>query len=116
MKLCPIFCLNKDTKIDDLSEMLNWAYDNQSSKTVLILDEADVLYYEQQGLWKIIAQETKNWLFGLYEDDWIFDFEIMKNIINSIKQSEIIIDGTIEKILFILDYAIQHKKSVVFYL
>ena len=102
MKLCPIFCLNKDIEIDELSEMINWAYDNKNSKTVLILDETHVAYYQKQGLWQIIAQETDDWLFGLYEDDWIFDFKIMQNIIHSIKQSDIAIDDNIDKILFLL--------------
>lgn len=116
MKQCPIFCLKKDIEIDELSEMINWAYDNKNSETVLILDETDVEHYQKQGLWKIISQETDNWLFGLHEDDWIFDFDVMQNIIHSVKQSDITIDDKVDKILFILDYAIQHKKSVVFYL
>lgn len=116
IKLCPIFCLPKDIRIDDFYEMINWAYENENKETVLILNENDVQYYQDKGLWKIISNETGNWLFGLYEEDWIFDFDIMQNIINSIMRSNFLIDGNISKILFILDYAITNKKSVVFYL
>lgn len=116
MKQCPIFCLEKGIEIDDFSQMINWAYDNPNSKTVLILNETDVEYYQKQGLWEKISQQTDNWLFGLHEDDWIFDFDVMQNIINSIKKSDIVIDDNINKILFILTYAIENQKSVVFYL
>lgn len=96
--------------------MIDWAYKNKYEKTVLILDEKDVQYYQDKGLWEIISNETGNWLFGLYEEEWVLDFDIMKNIIKSIHKNNIHIDENIEKILSILDYAITNKKSVIFYL
>ncbi|OAV28774.1 hypothetical protein AO368_1200 [Moraxella catarrhalis] len=96
--------------------MIDWAYKNKDEKTVLILDEKEVQYYQDKGLWEIISNETGNWLFGLYEEEWILDFDIMKNIIKSIHKNNIHIDENIEKILSILDYAIINKKSVIFYL
>lgn len=96
--------------------MIDWAYKNKDEKTVLILDEKDVQYYQDKGLWEIISNETGNWLFGLYEEEWVLDFDIMKNIIKSIHKNNIHIDENIEKILSILDYAIINKKSVIFYL
>ncbi len=115
-KLCPIFCLEKGVEIDDFSEMIDWSYNHSCSNTVLILTEDEVKYYQEEGLWEIISKETGNWLFGLYEDDWIFDFDTMKNIIKSINESNIKIDRNINKILFILNYAISNEKSVIFYL
>lgn len=96
--------------------MIDWAFKNKDEKTVLMLDEKDVQYYQDKGLWEIISNETGNWLFGLYEEEWVLDFDIMKNIIKSIHKNNIHIDENIEKILFILDYAIKNKKSVIFYL
>ncbi|WFF39397.1 DMP12 family DNA mimic protein [Moraxella nasibovis] len=116
VKLCPVFCLLKDVQIDDYCEMIDWAYKNKDEKTVLILDENDVWLYQTKGLWEVIANETGNHLFGLYEDDWIFDFNVMQNIINSISRSDLLVDENIGKILFILNYAITNKKSVVFHL
>lgn len=115
-KLCPIFCLKKGVEIDNFSEMIDWSYNHSCSNTVLILTEDEVKYYQEEGLWEIISKETGNWLFGLYEDDWIFDFDTMKNIIKSINESNIKIDRNINKILFILNYAISNEKSVIFYL
>lgn len=115
-KLCPIFCLTKDVEIAEFHEMIDWTYKNKDEKTVLILDEKEVQYYQDKGLWEIISNEIGNWLFGLYEEEWILDFDIMKNIIKSIHKNNIHIDENIEKILSILDYAIINKKSVIFYL
>ncbi|AKG08439.1 hypothetical protein AAX05_09245 [Moraxella bovoculi] len=115
-KSCPIFCLPKGMEIEEFYEMIDWAYKNKDEKTVLILDEKDVRYYQDRGLWEIISNETGNWLFGIHEDDWIFDFDVMQNIIDSIFKNNFLIDDNISKILFILDYAIKNKKSVVFYL
>ncbi len=116
MKQCPIFCLTKDVEIDEFSEMINWAYDNKNSDTVLILNEHEIQFYQDIGVWEIISEETGNYLFGLYEDDWIFDFNVMKNIITSINESRIQLDKNLNKIIFILNYAIENKRSVVFYL
>lgn len=116
MKPCPIFCLTKDVEIDEFYEMINWAYDNKNSDTVLILNEYEVQFYQDIGVWEIISKETGNYLFGLYEDDWIFDFNIMQNMIIAINKSGIQLDGNLNKIIFILNYAIENKKSVVFYL
>ncbi len=45
-----------------------------------------------------------------------FDFNVMKNIITSINESRIQLDKNLNKIIFILNYAIENKRSVVFYL
>lgn len=116
IKQYPIFCLSKDIEINDFSEMIDWAYENNNKEIVLILDENDVQYYQDKGLWKIISNETDNWLFGLHEDDWIFDFDIMQNIIDSIYKNNFVLDKNVCKIIFILDYAIKNKKSVILYL
>lgn len=116
IKQYPIFCLSKDIEINDFSEMIDWAYENNNKETVLVLDKNDVQYYKDKGLWKIISNETDNWLFGLHEDDWIFDFDIMQNIIDSIYKNNFVLDKNVCKIIFILDYAIKNKKSVILYL
>lgn len=115
-RLYPVFCLERNIEINDLPKMIDWAYANAGSQTVVILNEEEVRYYQSTGLWGIISEEIDNWLFGLHEDDWIFDFDIMQNIINAINSKYIKIDQTVSKILFILDYAIANQKSVVFYL
>lgn len=115
-KLCPIFCLKKEIDIDNFSKMIDWAYKNKNEETVLILTENDVRYYQNKWLWEIISNETGNCLFGLYEDDWIFDLDVMKNIVKSIIEKYLFFDDNINKILFILNYAIINQKSVIFYL
>lgn len=115
-KKCPIFCLDDKTDIDDFSKMIDWAFENKDVQTVLMLDESEVLYYQNKGLWQIIAEQTGSFLFGLHEDDWILDSEVIKNIAIAIKQSNLDKDRVVDKLLFILDYAITHNKSVVFYL
>lgn len=96
--------------------MIDWAYQNPNGKTVLIINEVQVYKYQQQGLWDIIAKETDNGLFGLYEDDWIFDFDIMSAIIQGLQNSDFKDDKIVLKIIEILTYAITYQKSVVFYL
>lgn len=113
---CVIFCLESHLQIDDHSKMIDWAYQNPNQKTVLIIDETQVYDYQQQGLWDIIAKETDNGLFGLYEDDWIFDFDIMLAIIQNLQNSAFKDNKIVLKIIEILTYAITYKKSVVFYL
>lgn len=75
------FLLRKNVHIDDFSEMIDWAYENKNNETVLILTSEYVISYQNKGLWEIISSKTDNWLFGLYEDDWIFDFDVMKSIV-----------------------------------
>lgn len=113
---CVIFCLESHLHIDEYSKMIDWAYQNPNGKTVLIINEVQVYEYQQQGLWDIIAKETDNGLFGLYEDDWIFDFDIMSAIIQGLKNSDFKDDKIVLKIIEILTYAITYQKSVVFYL
>lgn len=60
IKQYPIFCLSKDIEINDFSEMIDWAYENNNKETVLVLDKNDVQYYKDKGLWKIISNETDN--------------------------------------------------------
>lgn len=111
-----IFCLESHLQIDDYSKMIDWAYQNPKGKTVLIINEVQVYEYQQQGLWDIIAKETDNGLFGLYEDDWIFDFGVMSAIIQGLKNSDFKDDKIVLKIIEILTYAITYQTSVVFYL
>lgn len=110
----PNFLFKKEIDVDDFSKMIDWAYKNK--KTVLILTENDVGYYQNKGLWEIISNETGNCLFGLYEDDWIFDLDVIKNIVKSIIEKYLFFYDNINKILFILNYAIRNQKSVIFYL
>lgn len=111
---CMIFCLENNLQIDDYSKMIDWAYQNPNGKTVLIINEIQVYEYQQQGLWDIIAQETDNGLFGLCEDDWIFDFGVMSATIQGLKNSDFKDDKIVLKIIEILTYTITYQKRWYF--
>lgn len=112
---CPIFCLGKNIDFPEFSsEFIQWAFINKGSETVLILTESQVYEYQKQGLWYLISSITQNYLFGAYEEDYIFDFNIMSDIITALEKSKFIHDENVQKIIFILTYAIQYKKCVAF--
>ena len=116
-RLCTIFCLDKSVHLDDdYSQMSDWAYQHPNSDTVLILSEQTVADYAQKGLWHLIAQETGYQLLGAWEDDWIFDVDVMTAVIQALEHSEFQQDDIAQKIIQILRYAITHQQSVVFYL
>ena len=68
------------------------------------------------NIWHLIAQETDYQLLGAWEDDWIFDVDVMTAIIQALEHSEFQQDEIALKIIQILRYAISHQQSVVFYL
>lgn len=116
-RLCTIFCLDKSVHLDDdYSQMIDWAYQHPNSDTVLILSEQTVADYAQKGLWHLIAQETDYQLLGSWEDDWVFDVDVMTAVIQALEHSEFQQDDIVLKIIQILRYAISHQQSVVFYL
>lgn len=116
-RLCTIFCLDKSVHLDDeYSHMIDWAYQHPNNDTVLILSEQTVADYAQKGLWHLITQETDYQLLGAWEDDWIFDFDVMTAIIQALEHSEFQQDEIVLKIIQILRYAISYQRSVVFYL
>lgn len=114
---CAIFCLDESVYLnDDYLQMIDWVYQHPNSDTVLMLSEQTVADYAQKGLWYLIAQETDYWLLGSWEDDWIFDFDVMTAIIQALEHSEFQQDEIVLKIIQILRYAISYQRSVVFYL
>ena len=110
-----IFCLPNQVNIFDFSLMIDWAYDNQTAETVLVLSYDDAISYSELGLWEKISEVTDNWLFGPDEDDWIIDTNILKKVRDNISLFEPR-DFVVQKIMNILDYAIVNNRSVVFYL
>lgn len=112
---CPIFCLEKSIDFPEFSsEFIQWAFINKDSETVLLLTESQVYEYQKQGLWYLISSIIQNYLFGAYEEDYIFDFNMMSDIITVLEKSKFIHDENVQKIIFILTYAIQHKNVLPF--
>ncbi|HFA4332300.1 TPA: DNA mimic protein, partial [Neisseria gonorrhoeae] len=68
-----IFCLKDNVSISEYTEMVDWAYENIQSETVVEITENQIIEYQNRGLWRLVSEITDNWLFGPSEGDWLID-------------------------------------------
>lgn len=65
-RLYPVFCLERNIEINDLPKMIDWAYANAGSQTVVILNKAiDTLHLMliviMAGFGKFLIIKAKDW-------------------------------------------------------
>ncbi|HEZ3764681.1 TPA: DNA mimic protein, partial [Neisseria meningitidis] len=46
-----IFCLKDNVSISEYTEMIDWAYKNIQSETVVEITESQIIEYQNRGLW-----------------------------------------------------------------
>lgn len=102
------FCLPAEVDIDDYSERLQWGYQHPEAPTVLSLNQEQVDFYHELGLWNIMS----DYMIGPSDSNVIFDIEIEK-IRDAVIEEFILKDNNINKMIEILNYAIFHRKAVV---
>lgn len=106
------FCLPIDINIDDYGEILDWGYENPQANTVLPLTNAELDYYQEIGLWYMIAEQTGYYLLGPGENDSIHDMEIIEKVYNAFLQSDMPKDENINKMVEILHYAVLNDRDI----
>ena len=105
------YCLPTNINIDDYVAMLQWGNDNLEADTVLPLTTDEVEYYHAQGLWYMIAEQTGE-LLEPGEDDSIHDIETIEKVYDAFLNMNIPKDKNIEKMVYILKYAIDHNRDL----
>lgn len=105
------FCLPVDVNIDDYVETIDWGNDNLEADTVLPLTTNEVEYYHAQGLWHTISEQTGE-LLEPSEDDSIHDIETIEKVYDAFLNMDTPKDKNIEKMIYILKYAIDHNRDL----
>lgn len=106
------FCLPTDIDINDYVETIDWGNSNPQAHTVLPLTLNDVEYYQEINLWYIISEQTDNYLLGPSEDDSIHDIETIQKVYDAFVYMDIPKDKNVEKMMYILKYAIHNNRDV----
>ncbi len=110
-----IFCLKDNVSISEYAEMVDWAYKNIQSETVIEIMESQVVEYQDRGLWEYISEITDNWLFGPTEGDWLTDKESILAVKGKLQHSDFSTDSLVKNIIYVLEYAIKYEKTVIFH-
>lgn len=51
-----IFCLKDNVSISEYTEMVDWAYENIQSETVVEITENQIIEYQNRGLWGLFLK------------------------------------------------------------
>ncbi|MGP5494664.1 DMP12 family DNA mimic protein [Psychrobacter celer] len=105
------FFLPAEVDIDDYDKKLQWGFNYPEALTVLSLNQEQVDFYHELGLWNIMSDYT-DYMIGPSDSNVIFDEEIEKirdMIVNDFTPK----DKNIEKMIDILNYAMTYNKAVI---
>ncbi|EMT1191014.1 DMP12 family DNA mimic protein [Neisseria gonorrhoeae] len=110
-----IFCLKDNVSISEYTEMVDWAYENIQSETVVEITENQIIEYQNRGLWGLVSEITDNWLFGPSEGDWLIDKESILAVKEKLQNSDFSTEPLVKNIIYVLEYAIKNEKTVIFH-
>lgn len=106
-----IFCLKDNVSISEYTEMIDWAYKNIQSETVVEITENQIIEYQNRGLWGLVSEITDNWLFGPSEGDWLIDKESILAVKEKLQNSDFSTEPLVKNIIHVLEYAIKNEKN-----
>ena len=110
-----IFCLKDNVSISEYTEMIDWAYKNIQSETVVEITENQIIEYQNRGLWRLVSEITDNWLFGPSEGDWLIDKESILAVKEKLQNSVFSTESLVKNIIHVLEYTIKNEKTVIFH-